>query len=120
MAVTVVRNITNITGHRILFINSETSRDNRYIDDNSTVSVDAWTPWCTKERDFPAHHFEIINDENEQILWYVWQRNVGGDDRVRASRGGWEDPGGRIEGRSQVGGSCNLFVRPDGLSASEA
>lgn len=58
--------------------------------------------------------------ENDQVLWYIWQRRAEGDDRVRASKTGYVYPGDAIEGRSEVGGSINLFVRPDGLSASEA
>jgi hypothetical protein len=114
-----IRNVTNVTGHTLLFINTESSRDNRWIPPNTTMDVGgAWVPWCTKAADFPVHHFEIIDADTDQVLWYIWQRWSSDGDLIRASSAGFEDPGPPINGNSGTSGDRNLWV-DGGVTAND-
>jgi len=114
-----IRSVTNITGHTLLFINTESSRDNREILTNSTRDVGgAWVPWARTAAEFPGHHFQIINADNEQILWYIWQRRAGDGDFIRASHVGFVDPGPHIAGDAGTSGDRNLFITANSLTAN--
>lgn len=114
-----IRNVTNVTGHTLLFINTESSRDNREISPNTTREVGgAWVPWCWRAADFPAHHFEIIDADTDEVLWYIWQRRANDGDFIRASNGGFEDPGAPINGNARTSGDRNLWV-DGGITANE-
>ncbi len=100
----------------ILFINLENSGNNREIGNRQTRSVgNCWIPWCNRTNEFPHHHIEIIDTNSETVLWYIWQQG----NTVRVSRTGFEqsDP---MPGRSQDGGSYNLFVDAESISANDA
>jgi hypothetical protein len=118
MAITSVKNVTNLLGDQLLFINTESSRDNRYLPPTQTTGVnDAWIPWCGNPADFPFHHLEIIDTATGTVLWYIWQHWSKDGDFVRASKKGYEDPGPDIGGVAQVGGERNLWIDGAGMRA---
>lgn len=56
----------------------------------------------------------------DQVLWYIWQQDRDGVDRVRVSSHGFEEKAGSIDGDASVGKALNLWVREDRLAANEA
>jgi hypothetical protein len=109
------KNVTNDTDHPALFINTETSRDNRSIGPHETTdSIGAWVPWCRREDEFPSHHFQIIDEESDQVIWYIWQRKAADGDFIRASQSGFEDPGSPINGDPATDGDRNLWIDAGG------
>jgi hypothetical protein len=114
MPVTSIQNVVNTRNSSTLFINTESSGNNREIASESLENVgNCWIPWCTRESDFPAHHIEIIDTSSEIVLFYIWQRAAADGDFVRASTTGFEDPGPPISGDSRVGRSYDLWVDPN-------
>lgn len=83
------------------------------------VAYDDRVPWATNEAEFNARHIAVrlIVPNGEDIVHAVWQRTVGGDDRVRSSRNAevalWADPGDPINGESGVRGNRALYIAPD-------
>lgn len=121
MAITSIQNVTNVRDHNILFINTESSGNNREITPRTTKSVgNCWIPWCARESEFATHHIEIIDTSADTVLWYIWQQNSSDGDLVRASRTGFAAPGPQISGDSRVGRSYNLFIDADAVTASDS
>ena len=82
-----LRRMLNFSDEQITFINTETSRDSRVLQpDEQSGDIGAWWPWCTREADFPAHHFEIIDTSTNETLWYAWQQNNQDGDWIRITR----------------------------------
>jgi hypothetical protein len=118
MAITTVQSVTNLTNHEILFVNTETSRDNRYIHSMDTESAGAWVPWCSDNASFPFHHLELIDESAGHVLAYVWQHRTAQGDFVRISRDGYEDEGAHL---IEAGKTCKLWVAADGtITAKQA
>jgi len=115
--VTAFQNAYNARGGSLLFINAENSRNNRVINPGQITSVDnCWVPWCFREYDFPWRHIEIIDQDTDRVLWYIWQQDnnpsQGRTTMVCASRTGFEQPGPAIGGDSTVGTSYNIVIGP--------
>lgn len=115
-----IRIVMNLTDHPINFINSESSRDNRRIPSFGVADVGgAWVPWCTREAEFIAHHFEIVNADTGAVLWYIWQqdiRNADGDQIRCSSKGFLDNPS--ITGDSGTAGDRHLVVSPNVVRAA--
>jgi hypothetical protein len=123
MAITSIQNIANNRNASILFINTESSGNNREIPPNNVMSVgNCWIPWCTRESDFPSHHIEIIDTNTDTVLWYIWQQKAFDGDFIRISPTGFEspDPAHVIGGNSQVGRSYNLWVDTNTVTANDS
>jgi hypothetical protein len=112
MAVTGIRNITNLTNGPIDFKNEE-SQDNRTVQSNQQVDTgNAWTPWCEKADDFTNHHIEI--KAPGKVLWYIWQCKGNDGDFVRKSTSGWQNPDIGNELIPVTGQSIALVLESDG------
>jgi hypothetical protein len=119
--VTAFQNVTNTRGFSLLFINTESSQNNREIDPQATVSVDnCWIPWCFKADDFAGHHIEIIDRDGEAPVWYIWQQD--NPAVIVASTEAFVYPATPIHGSSAIEKSYNLFIGPgdNDLSANLA
>ena len=115
--VTAFQNVYNARAGSLLFINAESSKNNRVIDPGRITGVDnCWVPWCFKKDDFPSRHIEIIDQDTDVVLWYIWQQDnnpaQGRTTMVCASHTGFEQPGPAIGGDSTVGTSYNLVIGP--------
>jgi hypothetical protein len=105
------------TTNSILFVNLENSKNNRVINSGDLVNLDnCWVPWCFEEKYFPSHHIQIIDQDNDKVLWYIWQQenkaSAGLTTMVCASTKGFEQPGPPIGGDSTVGYSYNIVIGP--------
>jgi len=108
-------NAYNARGGNILYINAESSGNNRVISPGQITDLgNCWVPWCFKESDFPFRHIEIIDMDTDRVLWYIWQQDnrPGQTTLVCASRTGYEQPGPGIAGDAAVGKSYNLVIGP--------
>lgn len=123
MSITSIQNVTNGRSKSIMFINTETSGNNRTIDPRRTVGVgNCWIPWCTNERDFPAHHLEVIEVDSGAVLWYIWQQRAFDGDFIRISTDGFKtpEPAHVIDGSADVGHSYNLYVDDAGVATGDS
>jgi len=119
VAKTNIRNVQNERGSTIEFQDIEDRGCNQTVAPNGGQrEVNCYVPWATTEAGFRSHHMEI--QEGNTVLFYIWQRTVAGDDRVRYSTNGWQDPGSPIPGNSTSGGA-NRSLRIDntGLSLND-
>jgi hypothetical protein len=115
--VTAFQNAYNARGGSLLFINAESSGNNRVIDPGQLIGLgNCWVPWCFKAQDFPSRHIEIIDQDTDVVLWYIWQQDnnaaEGRTTMVCASRTGFEQPGPAIGGDATVGTSYNIVIGP--------
>ena len=122
MALTQLNFVSNDSAGELLLINTESSRSNRYIGVRSTVDINGVpVPWCTKEKDFSAHHIRIINTRTNRVIWYIWQQNDRDGDFVRISQTGFSmlGPAQKISGSARVGKEYDLWLRYDDVRAEE-
>jgi hypothetical protein len=120
MQVTSIQEIRNNLPGWILFINTESAKNNVENGPATTESVNnCWIPWCNDESDFAAHHIEIIDYKSTNtVLWYIWQHEDIDGDFVRISNNGYETPGSTIDGLIDTGSSWNLEINPGGVHAN--
>jgi hypothetical protein len=80
------------------------------------ISYGRNVPWCNNQTEFVGRHIyvRLIRPDAVDIYHGIWQRDVGGDNRVRSSRNEeaalWVDPGDSISGQSGAGGNRGLFI----------
>jgi hypothetical protein len=112
MPVTSIQNVVNNLDGNISFINLEQSGNNRTIPPGFIINVgNCWIPWCRYSQDFVAHHIQILDDNTDEVLWYVWQQN----NLIRASKTGFGEPAS-LRGAPTSGASYNLNVRAGGIT----
>jgi hypothetical protein len=115
--VTAFQNAFNARTGSLLFINAASSGNNRVIEPGALIGLgNCWVPWCFRADNFPSRHIEIIDQETDVVLWYIWQQDnnkaQGRTTMVCASRTGFVQPGSPIGGNSAVGTSYNIVIGP--------
>jgi hypothetical protein len=112
VAITGLQNITSVYPSEILFVNTEFSGNNVYVEHQSTKSLhNAWVPWCDNNSSFPSHHMEIIDVSDSRVLASIWQHRSADGDYVRVSDAGFVTPGVQLV---VAGASYNIFVTAEG------
>ncbi|MGY1829085.1 hypothetical protein ACI8AA_01505 [Geodermatophilus sp. SYSU D01180] len=115
MAKTRIETVENNRNTAIEYQNLENSGCNRSVPANRSRSVGCDVPWVDNEDQFRTKHLEI-QDSSGRVIAHIWQRTVGGEDLVRTSRTGWDDPGSAIGGNAVAGGKKrNLVVDDNGV-----
>lgn len=116
MPKTYIQSVRNERSGPIDYQVLENNGCNRVIPAGQTRNVGCDVPWVFNRRDFRKKRLEIQDADDGQVLAQIWQREVEGDDRVRLSRTGFQDPGEAIPGKSKGGGRKRLLVvRDDGV-----
>ena len=113
MAVTNIRSIENRASAGIAVNNVEnrsTNPPNDVIVEGGTFQSSMWIPWCSSEKDYPAHHIEIRLQSapvNSIPALSIWQDG----DYVRWSTNGAYHPNANlVPGNSTVGGDRSVSV----------
>ena len=121
MTNTNVRIIQNERGGNVDFLDLEDEGCNKFgIPNGESREVGCVVPWATTDGEFAGHHMEVRDADTERTLFYIWQLTVGGDNRVRVSVTGFEDPGAAISGNSAAGGRNRVLrIVADGISLND-
>jgi hypothetical protein len=87
MAVTAIKGFDNDSLGPVVVENKE-SGERMTIQAGYARAFDIWIPHCASEKDFAANHYVQIWAQGAGRIFYVWQQDVGGTDRVASSRAG--------------------------------
>jgi hypothetical protein len=114
MAVTAIKGFKNYTRETVTIRNVERN-EKRYVGGNGgTLAFDIWIPWCTSQSDFDWNHYMTIDIPAPQRKDWIWQHDIGGDDRVRQSQNGWQDEAPPVHGISTTGGDRYVIIYENG------
>lgn len=123
MPITGIQRIYSESHDRLMFVKLENTVNNRYIEGSSTTDVgDCWVPWCENITDLLKKGIILVNRSKGTLVGFVWQqKDKHGDDRVRFSKVGWEEPStsNRIPGFSEVNTKINLKIDVHGNVSAE-
>ncbi|MEV6034629.1 hypothetical protein AB0L65_25975 [Nonomuraea sp. NPDC052116] len=121
MAITAFKFFKNLSDVPVMLWNHE-NKPHKYenILPGESRAIDEWVPHCHSKDRFDEDHFievRLIRQGGEDTILTIWQRDTGGDDRVRFAKSSeqprWEDPGTAVPGSSEVGGNRVLFLMQD-------
>jgi hypothetical protein len=120
MAVTAFKYFKNFGNLPVTIRNHRENHTYADIPPGESRSMDEWVPWCFGPGDFDNNQYiEVrqIRANAEDLVYAIWQREVGGNDLVRFSTSSeqpaWADPGTGVPGVSAVNGNRVLFWQPD-------
>jgi hypothetical protein len=115
MAVTAIKGFKNYTEATVTVTNAERNDDRTVGGNGGTLAFDIWIPWCTSQSDFNWNHYMTIDIPVPRYKYWIWQHDVGGDDRVRQSQNGWQYAAPPVSGISSTGGDRYVIIYGNGL-----
>ncbi len=118
MAITSIQNVGNITGEQVVFVNLESSGNNRVVDNGAFLSVgNCWVPWCDRGNQYAQHHIEIR--QGTKILYAIWQKR---DEILYSTTDDFNEArpvqSTGNNGKIAIGRAYNLVISPEEIKAT--